>query len=182
MKHMLHRHLAFAALAVLLAVPASGQGSLGASALRNHDTRAPIDIDAARIEVRDLDRQAIFSGSVKVRQGGMTLDSARIRVFYDRLGGDLEIKRLDADGGVVLSSPSEKASARYGVYDVPARTLTMIGGVVLNQNGSVLRGERLTINLETGRSTLDGRMSPDSAAPGSRVTGRFVVSPRNAAQ
>ncbi len=179
---MSQRHLAAFALAALLAVPASGQAGLGASALRNHDNRAPIDIDAARIEVRDQDRQAIFSGSVKVRQGAMALDSARIRVFYDRLGSDLEIKRLDADGGVELTSPSERASARYGVYDVPARTLTMVGGVVLHQGESVLRGERLMINLETGRSTLDGRASADSAAPASRVTGRFVVSPRKSAQ
>ena len=86
----------FAALA-LAALPAGAQSGLGSSALKGHDNRAPIDINAQRIEVRDLERQAIFTGDVAVSQGAMTLDAARIRVFYERIGTDLEIRRLDAD-------------------------------------------------------------------------------------
>jgi lipopolysaccharide export system protein LptA len=174
MKHGLALAAAAAALAAGVAM---AQDGFGPSALRGHDTRAPIDINAARIEVRDRDRQAIFSGDVRVDQGNMTLNAATIRVFYERAGGgNLAITRLDAGGGVRLTSPSELASARTGIYDVETRQLTFVGNVVLNRGESVLRGDRLVINLDNGRSTLDG--SASASGEGARVTGRFVVPPR----
>jgi lipopolysaccharide export system protein LptA len=168
-------------VALIVAAPVLAQGAgPGQSALKNHDTRAPIDIDASRIEVRDRENQAIFTGDVRVRQGNMTLNSPTLRVFYERgTGENPVIQRVDAQGGVTLVSPSERARAAYGVYDVADRQITMIGNVVLNQGQSVLRGQRLAIDLETGRSTLDGASgSGGGNAPASRVTGRFVVPER----
>jgi lipopolysaccharide export system protein LptA len=166
--------LALAGLALALqAVPAAAQ-SLAASALRGHDSRAPIDVDADRIEVLDSSRQAIFSGNVRVRQGSLAIDAARIRVAYDRpASGDPVIRRLDAEGDVRMRSPSEAARARFAIYDVENRILTLIGGVELARGPERLAGNRLTINLDSGRSTLDGRAS--DTGPGGRVTGRFAV-------
>jgi len=172
---MMRHLLAIALLAA--AAPAAAQGGLGSSALARHDTRAPIDIDAARIEVRDRENQAIFSGNVKVRQAAMTLEAGQLRAFYERgQGADLQILRIDAEGGVTMVSPSERARGSYGVYDVEDRQLTMIGNVVLTRGDSVLRGQRLAIDLENGRSTLDGAAT--GATGSSRVTGRFVVPER----
>lgn len=166
-------------LLALAAAPAASQSS-APSALRNHDTRAPIDIEAARIEVRDREKQALFSGDVRVRQGNLTLDSERLRAFYEQgEDNDLAILRIDAEGGVQLRSPSERATAAYGIYDVEERQLTMAGNVVLTQGGSVLRGQRLVIDLESGRSTLDGAATGVAAGSSAgRVTGRFVVPER----
>ena len=171
--------LAAAAAALALAAPVAAQG-LGSSALARHDTKAPIDIDAARIEVRDRESQAIFSGNVTVRQAAMTLQAAQLRVFYESNGGTPTILRIDAEGGVTMVSPSERVRGSYGVYDVEDRQLTIIGNVVLTRGGSVLRGQRLAIDLENGRSTLDGAATGGAAGSGSRVTGRFVVPERRA--
>jgi lipopolysaccharide export system protein LptA len=158
---------------LLIAAPAAAQ-SLATSALRGHDNRAPIDVDADRIEVLDDTRQAIFSGNVRVRQGSLSIDADRIRIAYDRPAkGDPVVRRLDADGNVRLQSPSERATARFGIYDVEARILTLIGGVKLTQGQTKLEGNRVTINLNTGRSTLDGRATEGGAS--GRVTGRFAV-------
>lgn len=165
-----------------VALPAAAQ----TSALKGHDTNAPIDVDAARIEVRDNDAQAIFSGAVKIRQGRLTLDADTVKVAYQRVGqGDPSIQRLDARGNVRLVSPSERATGRTAIYDVAAKMITMLGDVVLTRGDSQLKGDRLAINLATGRSALDGRAgatvpgaAPGTAAPGGRVTGRFVVPPR----
>ncbi len=164
---------------VLAATPVLAQG-LGGSALKGHDTNAPIDIDAQRIEVRDKENVAIFSGAVKAKQQDMNLAAAELRVFYEKgAGGNPTILRIDAKGGFSLVSPSERATSSYGVYDVDQRVLTMIGGVVLNRGDSVLRGQRLTIDLDSGRSTLDGASSGGSTSASSgRVTGRFVVPQR----
>lgn len=102
-------------LALLSTVPAMAQLP-GSSALRGMDSQAPIDVDADRIEVLDRENQAIFTGNVRVTQARMTLEAARIKVVYTR--GNAEnpvIRRLDADGNVRLTTPSERATGRRAV-------------------------------------------------------------------
>lgn len=173
------------ALAALLLIAATGAGAQ-TSALKGHDTDAPIDVDAARIEVRDRENQALFSGDVKVRQASLNLDAATVKVSYSRAKGSSSpvIQRLDAQGGVKLTSPSETATSRTGIYDVASKQITMLGNVVLTRGDSVLRGQRLAIDLDSGRSTLDGAggvaaRPGQPAQPGGRVSGRFVVPARN---
>ncbi len=164
------------ATAVLAAAPVQAQ-SLATSALKGLDTRAPIDVDADRIEVLDQQNQAVFTGNVRVVQGGLTLEANRIKIAYSRPAkGDPVIRRLDADGNVKLTTPSERATSRFGIYDVDNRLLTLIGDVNLTRGTTKLKGNRLTIDLGTGRSTLDGQSS--TGQPGSRVTGRFAVPER----
>lgn len=159
-----------------LAPPVLAQG-LTTSAIRGLDSRAPIDVDADRIDVMDQQNQAIFTGNVRVRQGTLTLEADRIKVAYSRPAkGDPVIQRLDADGNVRLATPSERATARFGIYDVDRRVLTLIGNVQLTQGTTKVQGNRLTIDLASGRSTLDGRSS--AGQPGSRVSGRFAVPSR----
>ncbi|WP_448586212.1 LptA/OstA family protein [Thermaurantiacus sp.] len=168
---------ALAALAALCAALPLDAQSLATSALRGHDSRLPIDVNADRIEVLEAEKQALFTGNVRVRQGSLALDAQRIRVLYDQPErGRPVIRRLDAEGAVRIASPSERATARYGIYDVENRILTLIGGVELVQGQTRLDGNRLVINLETGRSTLDGRNAAGDG--GGRVTGRFAVPER----
>jgi lipopolysaccharide export system protein LptA len=58
----------------------------------------------------------------------------------------------------------------------------MIGRVTLNQGANVLRGGRLVIDLNSGRSVIDGSATGGrdgvSGGPGGRVTGRFTVPQR----
>ncbi len=159
---------------LLVAPPVAAQG-LTQSTLRNVDSRAPIDVDADRIDVSDQQNQAIFSGNVRARQGNLTIEADRIKVSYTRPGnGDPVINRLDADGKVRLSTPSERATSRFAIYDVKKRFLTLIGNVVLTQGSGNVSGNRLTFDLGSGKVSLDGRSS--TGQPGSRVTGRFKVS------
>ena len=168
--------IAIALAAPMGAMPAFAQG-ITTSALRGLDSRAPIDVDADRIDVLDQQNQAIFTGNVRVRQANLTLEADRIKVAYSKPAkGDPVIQRLDADGNVRLATPSERATARFGIYDVNKRILTLIGNVVLTQGTTKVQGNRLTIDLASGRSTLDGRTSTGQA--GSRVSGRFAVPER----
>jgi lipopolysaccharide export system protein LptA len=163
----------------LLAAAAVGQASAQTSALRGLDTGAPIDVDAARIEIQDADNQAIFSGDVIIRQGKLTLKSDTVKVSYtNKAGAGPEMQRLDARGNVVLISPSERATGNTGIYDVSGRLITLVGNVTLDRGGSKLQGQRLVINLGTGQTSFDGRAGASPAASGTtpgRVTGRFLV-------
>lgn len=165
-----------AAASLVFADPATGQ------ALRNHNSNAPVDVEADRIEVQDRADRAVFSGNVVVRQGGLTLNAARLTVAYANPGGGgLDIQRIDASGGVVVRSASETARGSVAIYDLNRRTITMVGGVTLEQGANQLRGGRLVIDLTSGRSVMDGSAvggASGVSSSGGRVTGRFTVPQR----
>ncbi len=168
--------LPLAALAALLALPASGQ------ALRGHNAKAPVDVDADRIEVQDRADRAVFSGNVRVRQAGLSLSAARLTLAYDSSGGGVDIERIDASGGVTVTSATESATGEFAIYDLPKRLITVIGGVTLTQGSNRVNGGRLVIDLDSGRAVIDGNSpGPDGtgSAPGGRVSGHFTVTRRN---
>ncbi len=159
-------------LAALLAVPASGQ------ALKGHNANAPVDVAADRIEIQDRADRAIFSGNVRVNQAGLALSAARLTVAYAKGGGsNVSIERLDATGGVTVTSATETASGDVAIYDLPRRLITMVGGVTLQQGQNRVNGGRLVIDLNSGRAVVDGSAVGGSSATGTggRVTGRFTV-------
>lgn len=83
--------LPFAAIAVLLLGPTAPAAS---QALANHDSNAPVDVDADRLEVQDRQDRAVFSGNVRVRQGGLNLDAGRLTVVYaGDPGSGLQVQR-----------------------------------------------------------------------------------------
>ena len=163
------------ALSLVAAQAAFGQG--GGSALKGHDTSAPVDVAADRIEVQDRADRAIFSGNVEVRQGNLELSTSRLTVAYANAGG-IEIKRLEASGGVLMRSPSETASSQFAIYDLDRRLVTMIGGVTLNRGQNRVQGGRLVLDLDSGRAVMDGGAAPGTSSTGGRVTGRFTVPQR----
>ena len=146
------------------------------SALKGHNADAPIDVASDRIEVQDRADRAIFSGNVRVKQAALTLDTQRLTLSYS--GGDgVKINRLDASGGVVVRSPSETARGNFGIYDLDRKLITLIGAVQLNRGGSQINGQRLTIDLNSGRAVVDGG-GRGIGQSGGRVTGRFTVPQR----
>lgn len=179
------RPLLIAATAALV-ITAGLAGS--AMSQTRHNTNAPIDFAAQSIELQDRANRAILSGGVKITQANMTLTAARVTVSYTGqvIDGSPSVSRFDASGGVTVSRPDQTARAQYGVYDINRRVITMLGGVTLNQGGNTVSGGRLTINLDTGRASIDGSGVGTTRAPdgsvvrsGGRVTGRFTVPNRN---
>jgi len=167
-----------AAIAVASAMLGAGlaQAQEGISALKGHDRRAPIDLAADRAEAQDRADRAIFAGNVVVRQGDLTLRTTRLTLAYASQNG-IDINRIDASGGVVVTSPSETAKGDFAVYDLDQGLITMVGNVRLERGGSYLSGARLTIDLDTGRAVMDGGIRGVNQG-GGRVTGRFTVPKR----
>ena len=108
---------------------------------KGHDSNAPVDVGADRIEVQDRADRAIFSGNV-VATPGQYADE--LRPPHRRLRQQpaaSTIQRLEASGGVTLRTPTETARSQFAIYDVDRRLVTMIGGV----------------NLDPGRQPRPGR-------------------------
>ena len=148
------------------------------SALKGHDSKAPIDLSADRAEAQDRVDRANFAGNVIVRQGSLTLRTARLTLAYASQDGS-DINRIDASGGVTVTSPSETAKGDFAVYDLEDGLITMVGNVRLERGGSYLSGGRLTIDLDSGRAVMDGGLRGVNQDGGGRVTGRFTVPRRN---
>ncbi len=165
-----------AAALALGAGVALAQSGAPVSALKGHDSDAPVDVTADRLEVQDRIDRAVFAGNVTARQGTLTLQTARLTIAYSS-GDGIQIDRLDASGGVVVTSPSETARGNFAVYDLDRKLITLVGDVRLARQGSTLSGSRLLIDLQTGRAVIDGG-APGVGQSGGRVTGRFTVPQR----
>jgi lipopolysaccharide export system protein LptA len=162
-----------ALIALSLGAGALAQSGGQVSALKGHDSNAPVDVDADRIEVQERADRAVFAGNVKARQGNLTLATERLTLAYTS-GNGIQIRRLDASGGVVVTSPSETARGNFAVYDLDRKLITLIGNVRLARQGSTINGSRLLIDLNTGRAVMDGG-APGVGQSGGRVTGHFTV-------
>lgn len=163
--------IALALTGLLLSGPLQAQSSSPIKA----DTDQPIEINADSLEVQQDNNLAIFTGNVDAIQGRIRLRADRLTVWY-RPGGDGgsdvqgTINKIEANGRVFISSPDETAQGDNGVYDVGAAEVVLTGDVVLTRGENVVRGKRLVMNLETGRSEMK--------SDGGRVQGRFVPPPK----
>jgi lipopolysaccharide export system protein LptA len=102
---------------------------------------------------------AIFSGNVVVRQKDTVLKTARLTVTYageDAQQGAQQVKKLEADGSVLVTSGPQTASGDQAVFDTEANTIVVTGNVVLTQGANVIRGPRLVIDIDSGQAKMAG--------------------------
>ena len=167
--------------AVLLALLVGGP--LAAQSLQ-HDSSLPIEITADSLEVLQEQQLATFYGNVDAVQGDLVLSADELRVHYDSAaepagaavaGGGRTIQRIEAEGNVFVTSPRETAAGEVGVYDVAANLITLEGRVVLTQDDNVIKGERLEVDLTSGRSQVFAAVpSNQGGGPGERVRAIFT--------
>ncbi|MFY7959808.1 MAG: LptA/OstA family protein [Elsteraceae bacterium] len=125
------------ALALLFVGVCSGE--LRAQAPAFDRGGGPIEIEASDgIEWRRDEKVYIASGNAKAVRGTITLNAARLIARYrDRAegarpsdaGGDLggSVYRLEAEGKVVISTPTQTAYADKAVYDVDQSVIVLTG-------------------------------------------------------
>ena len=166
------RGLAGGLIGGVLLASVIGSGAL-AQSIAGVSSRAPVDFDAARIELQDRQNRVVLSGGVIITQGDLRLTADRTTVAYTDTG-TLQIQRLDATGGVTVTRGNERASGDAAVYDFNRRVIVLSGGVALRRGADRLDGGRLVIDLNSGVSSVDGRGSRTENNTG-RVTGRFTV-------
>lgn len=161
--------LAAAGLAV---VPAAAQSTLAESLSGfSGNSDKPINIESDSLEVRDKEQIAIFTGNVRVVQGDVTLKTKVLKVWYEgKMGaaGQQQIRKLDAEGKVLVTTKDQTTTGERASFDMKTQIITMTGDVVLSQGKNVLKGDRLVVDLNTGRSHLEAN---------GRVSGSFVSKP-----
>ncbi|MFC5038956.1 LptA/OstA family protein [Tianweitania sediminis] len=164
-----------AALAMSLAGgPVLAQQSQSRMTSLNLSNDQPISIESDKLEVRDNDRMAIFTGNVSVAQGQTLMKAGKMTVYYvgqatDAAGstqastggaaaaGSGDIERIEVDGKVYVKSESQVATGDRASFDMRSEVLTLSGKeVVLTEGENVIVGCKLTVQMKTGQAQLDG--------------------------
>lgn len=175
-----------AAAGVLVAAPAYAQ--IGKSG-------GPVDIESDSLQVVDAERKAIFTGNVDAQQGDSRLKSRRLTVYFgakkaataastgstgDALGASFgEIDKLIAEGDVLYLTPTERARGDTGVYEMRTDTITLTGGVIVTRGDNVIKGDRMVIEVSSGRTTITSNARGKTGKP-PRVRGVFLPSSKPA--
>lgn len=148
------------------------------------NTREPIKIDADRLDVRDRESIAIYSGNVVAVQGKTTIRCSRMTIHFEgrgQSGGQAQprpqpaagggdtggIKRVECDGPVTVTSEDQVATGQRAVFDRERDIVTMTGDVALAKGPNVTRGERLIYNTKTGIANIEGGRVRGFFVPGS---------------
>jgi len=173
---------------VLGQAPNAGTATSGpARSLPAENKDAPVQIEAATLEVHDKSKTATFSGNVQVVQGDTTMKCRSLVVFYGQevgLGeataqasnatnvksprGAQNIRRIEARGAVTVITKDQNASGDLGIYDLKTKTITLSGNVVVSQGQNVIHGERVVVDTETGNARVEsGATGTSAGGPGS---------------
>ncbi len=175
----------FALACALCASVASAQKNQGPpNALQgfSQNRDEPVKIRAGSLELREKDKMATFTGDVHVLQGDTEMHCKVLVVFYEEEtggravkaadpgpGGDRQIRRIEAKGDVVVVQKDQNATGDAATFNMRENTVTLVGNVVVTRGVDILRGQRLTVDLTSGVSKMDG----------GRVDGIFQAGPRN---
>src|SRR5215468_877036 len=161
---------------------------------------APVQIEAATLEVHDKSKTATFSGNVQVVQGDTTMRCRSLVVFYGQevgvgeasgeattgtagktpLGGTKgaqNIRRIEARGGVTVLTKDQSASGDLGIYDLKTKTITLSGNVVVSQGQNVIHGERVVVDTETGNARVESGGGNATAGSGGSGRVRALIQP-----
>jgi len=142
----------------------------------------PVKIRAGSLELREKDKMATFTGDVHVLQGDTEMHCKVLVVFYEEEtagrtvkaadpgpGGDRQIRLIEAKGDVLVVQKDQNATGDAATFNMRENTVTLVGNVVVTRGIDILRGQRLTVDLTSGVSKMDG----------GRVDGIFQAGPRN---
>ena len=151
--------------AAVIAIGFGGWQALTAQVITGHNSNAPVDYSADRIELQGRQDRVVLSGNVDVSQAGLRVRATRTVVDFTDTG-TLRIQRITATGGVLVTRGDEIAKGDVAVYDFNRRVITMTGNASLRRGSDTLHGNRFVIDLNTGISSAEGgRVSGTFSAP-----------------
>ncbi len=149
------------AVALCLSVTAQAQSTNSKMEGLKLSNDQPIQIESDKLEIREQENLAHFTGNVKVVQGTTTLQAGNMTVYYKGKGtsvaaGDADIDRILVNDKVFLSSGTQQATADSGSFDMGSQTFVLKGDkVVLSEGQNVFVGCQLTVLMASGEAKLE---------------------------
>ncbi|MFP4313766.1 MAG: LptA/OstA family protein [Alphaproteobacteria bacterium] len=98
-----------------------------------------------------------------------TLEADTITAYLkENAQGERVLDRLEADGNVIITTPTETLTGDQGIYEAVANTAEITGDVTIKRGPNVLEGARASVDLNTSVSRMFG-----SGGSRGRVKGVF---------
>ena len=166
----LFRFLVAASLLALTAGPASAQKTPAPVVLPGGDSKAPVSIDAAKLEYSDKEQKLVYSGGVVAKQGESTMRSTTLVIFLASSviqgtpagsagNNESQIKRMEAAGPVTIISKDQIGTGDRATYNREDNKFLLLGNVTLSQGGNIIKGKpesRLVYDLTTSQAVIEG--------------------------
>ncbi len=122
----------------------------------------PIQIESDRLDVREADSVAEFTGNVKVVQGPTLLKAGKMVVYYVKgdggsaATGSAAIDHLVVSGKVYVQSDTQVATGDTATFDMKSQVLVLSGSkVVLSEGENIAVGCKLTVQMKNGQAHLE---------------------------
>ena len=143
----------------------------------------PLTVYANSLDIYDQKKLAIFNGNVEVQRGGNSIRSGRLVLEYSgntpvggrqdvKASNEARVKKIIARNKVLIrTAHSQQVTSDRAVFDVPKEIVTIDGNVVLSQGKNVLKGEKLVINLRSGKYNFINEVAKNGATGPSRLKG-----------
>ncbi len=116
----------------------------------------PIEAFSDEMVVNNQTSEAELRGNVEIIQGELHLSADFVRITYNDSQSDIET--LYARDNVVVVSGDDKATSDEANYNLERGTIIMTGNAYILQAGNTARAQRAEIDVDTGASTLSGRV------------------------
>lgn len=111
-------------------------------------------ITSNRMEAEKLGDRMTFTGAATLKREGMTLSSDVMIVHYDSRSKN--IREIEAHGNVVVRKEGRVALANDALYTRAEETIILTGDASILENDNKIGGEKITLFMADGRSTVEG--------------------------
>lgn len=126
------------------------------------------------LEFWQKENLAVARGNAVALRGANRIEADILTALTGKDAEDrMEVRRVGAEGNVMITTPTEIAQGDTGTYDVARQLARVDGHVRITRGQNQLNGHRAEVNMATGVS----RLLP---APGQRV--RALIVPKDAPQ
>ena len=123
------------------------------------ENQESIEIIAETMEWNKENGQAIATGNAKATKGNTIINADKITAILNNNTDSQKIIKLLAFGNVQFSKDNQLATGNTAIYYLDQNKIILNGNVSLKREGNIIKGEKLTIDFQTGLSKMVGSNS-----------------------
>ena len=139
-----------------------------ANELMSFDTNinAPLKVDARKMYIDKISLEGGLSGSVNINQGPLNLKADQMKFLFTNDAAMPLITNLYAYNGVTISNQDMTATGNNASYSVNKNEIILLGNVTVKNNLTTLKGNKLSIDLESGAINFVADQNQNSRVKG----------------
>ncbi len=130
----------------------------------------PVDITAARLDIQDNDKKAIFTGNVRAAQVQSALETPEMTVLYEGgsgpggasapTPGGGKLTRIEAKGPFVMTrGASDRVTGNSATFDALSETALLEGNIVMTAvPNRRVTADRVELDQKSDSAVLTGRV------------------------